>query len=220
MKKHPILSSLTFLLASLLLITPSGNAAAQLAASDSSPQSGNIIQYRTSQKDTLTPYAPDPEKKCYHTRLHVPLTLDLSEVAQKFPDSVATLSFTFSMEVKGGRSGHSPKIKAQNYCDTGANGVSMKSCSLSGDSFKRRAEESTFDIQTQLSVPLNSNMSAVKGGICVVIETMDPLSDFDPTQPKVLTCAIQVGGEPVPIQLIQTDTLKIPDCLTCSLTAK
>jgi len=213
-----IFSPLALMLGCLFFFAFALRSSAQIALAESSLDNAEsqTIHYKTEQSYKLFPYAPDPSKQCYHTGVKIPIDLEIGSMRRDFPDDTLKLSMTLSVEVAGGSFTISPKIMSSAFCSYEWYGAKVKA-SYSNANYSPRKSSTTLYVSLDLFLPPHANQSAVTGGICVVIETMDPLCSKKLPSPTMQYAVAVIGGTSVSLDFVEQNTLPLPDCTTCEL---
>lgn len=152
---------------------------------------------------------------CYATKIWAPLTVNFQQLVDSFPSELCTLSIQLADTLKGKTTPkHPPYIYANKYCRSSGVRDSIITASLNSYSYNAVDTTTNINIEVDLIFQLSS-ISTLSGGLCVIIETMDPLSPIDAKKPTPQSVSMTVGDHDFTPQ--DSTTLSTPrlDCTKC-----
>lgn len=224
MKKINLLTKTTamaLLLASLFASTlqsqpAEANQSAQLLSSASSSIS---IPYdiRPAQESKKLPCTNEKDSTCYYTKMMIPITMDLSNLKKAYPDKSCDINIAFIDTAKGTTpSSIYPEIYTDQYCNNNGYQVSKISSATYSPKELGTYNATSFHFSVTLTLDLSEENSKLDGGICIVIETMDPVSDLSSLFPWETSCTVTVDTNtynPTYKNLLGTSPF---NCITCT----
>jgi len=155
----------------------------------------------------------------YFSHFYLHLDLAYSDI---LAGDTAELTFALSTRLPGQKCGNGTP-KALRAVDNEGQELKAQALPCSSGATAEESVEECVEIQIDLPLKVNSNSS--KGGLCLILETIDPLSEFFPEVLSLGAWEGKVGSETytiVPSQVDQLNTELLvsppdsPECTDCS----
>ncbi|MEM7037609.1 MAG: hypothetical protein AAF570_11570, partial [Bacteroidota bacterium] len=118
---------------------------------------------------------------------------------------------------KGATESGYPKVYTAQYCESNGPLETGVSAQISNSKNSHNGEESTFQLTFDIDFTLVEHFTTMDGGICIVVETMDPLSPVIPDRPCLKSRTLTVGDNIYTPELSTERGVPEFDCPTCKL---